>query len=521
MNVAFDMWIPVVKTCGERRLVSLCDVLARGEEFADLAVRPHERVALMRLLTCVAHAALDGPKDYEDWCRLPSRLPSAATQYLEKWRDSFEVFHPVTPWLQVAGLSKSEGAPTANDDSSDWTSTSKLNFSLATGNTTTLFDHAGMRQTRCVAAPDLVLSMLTYQCFSPGGLIAQVYWAGKQTTKTSKDAPCAPASMVHGLLRGQTLAESVHLNLPSFEDVRLSYGDTPIGRPVWEQVPVSPSDSRNIQNATATYVGRLTPMSRFIRLDPRGDKMLLGSGLVYPTFTDGFPPEPTATVVVRQSTGGEDRMLLSFRPSKALWRELAAIVVKRTSEGSGGPLSLRAIPDGQGCDLIVSSMARDQATVVDTVESVFRIPPRLTTLEGTTAYEAEVKTAEERAGQLNRAVEAYRSALDGGWEGRLKSAGPSKAELRAKLHAVAATHFWTAVEKNLPLLMTHIESLGTDNAGATRSAWHKMLFISALDAFRTACGQETPRQVRAFAEGWKRLVKQKVASPTTGDEEET
>jgi CRISPR system Cascade subunit CasA len=63
MNVAFDPWIPVVTTSGKRELASLCTVLAEGEKFADLAVRPHERVALMRIFLCVAHAALKGPKD--------------------------------------------------------------------------------------------------------------------------------------------------------------------------------------------------------------------------------------------------------------------------------------------------------------------------------------------------------------------------------------------------------------------------------------------------------------------------
>ena len=64
MNVAFEPWIPVVTTAGKPDLASLSVVLAEGERFVDLAVRPHERVSLMRLFICVAHAALDGPKDF-------------------------------------------------------------------------------------------------------------------------------------------------------------------------------------------------------------------------------------------------------------------------------------------------------------------------------------------------------------------------------------------------------------------------------------------------------------------------
>jgi CRISPR system Cascade subunit CasA len=521
MNVAFDDWIPVVTTAGKPQLISLYEVLTNGGEYADLAVRPHERVALMRLLFCVAHAAVDGPKDYDEWLAVPSRLPAAARQYLATWKDAFDLFHPEKPWLQVANLSKSASAPDLATDTSGWTPTSKLNFSYATGANTTLFDHQGTSEERNTAIPQVLLSMLTYQCFSPGGLISQVYWCGQQTTKSSKDAPCVTASMVHAVWRGQNLADTIRLNLPTHDDVRLCYGERRIGRPIWEQPPGSPTDGANMENATATYVGRLVPMTRFVRLHRGGKRMLLGDGLAYPTFTDGFPQEPTATVIVRRSAKKEERVILSYRPSKALWRELGAVIVKRNAEGNGGPLSLRAVQDGQGCDLIVGALARDQANIVDIAESVFRVPARLSSPEGASAYESEVRIADEIASRLGWAVEGYRSTTDGGWEGRLKSAGPSKGELKAKLHGIATTHYWTTVEKNLPLLMAHIEAIGSQDTVPTRDTWRKMLFAAACDAYRTTCGQETPRQIRAFAEGWRRLTNRKNETESSEKEDET
>ncbi len=509
MNVAFDPWIPVVTTTGNRELASLCDVLTGGDKFADLAVRPHERVALMRLFLCVAHAALDGPKDYEEWCEVPKRLPKVAQRYLTDWKDSFELFHKEKPWLQVAGLSKSADGKVSETATDEWTPVSKLNFSFATGNNTTLFDHGGMRENRRISIGETLLSMLTFQCFSPGGLISQVYWNGIQSGKSSKDAPCVPASMIHSFMRGKDLLGTIHLNLPTHEDIQFSYGEREFGKPVWEMMPISLTDLGKVENATTTYVGRLVPMTRLIRLHSSGERMLLGDGLAYPPFTDGFPPEPTSTVVIRQNGEREERAILSYRPAKALWRELSAVVVKRRADGLGGPLSLRAIQDGEGCDLIVAALARDQATIVDTAESVFHIPSRLRSEEGTATYEAEVKTAEAMASRLGWAVEGYRREIDGGWEGRLKSAGPAKGKLKAKLHSIATTHYWTTVEKNLMLLMAHIEAIGTDNALPTREAWRKMLFATACAAYRTACGQETPRQMRAFAEGWRRLTSKK------------
>ena len=83
MNVAFDPWIPVVTMAGESKLVSLNAVFTEGETLADLAVRPHERVALMRLFLCIAHAALNGPQDYDEWCKVPERLGEVASNYLK------------------------------------------------------------------------------------------------------------------------------------------------------------------------------------------------------------------------------------------------------------------------------------------------------------------------------------------------------------------------------------------------------------------------------------------------------
>lgn len=534
MNVAFDPWIPVVTTLGTPIKVSLNTVLTEGEKFVDLAVRPHERVALMRLFLCVTHAALNGPKDYDEWCEVPKQLPEAVQNYLTKWKDWFELFHKTKPWLQVAGLSKSGSEQNQTDDISDWTPVSKLNFSYATGENTTLFDHGGMSvDERKISINETLLSMLTFQCFSVGSLMGQVYWNGLRCGEManlkkengpvkSSDAPCSPASMLHAFLREKNFVETIHLNLPTYEDIRFSYGERMIGKPIWEQFPCSLKDVDNIENATQTYVGRLVPMTRVIRLHPAGERMLLGDGLAYPSFAGGFPQEPTATVVIRKNEKKEERALLSYKPTKALWRELSAVVVKRKAEGTGGPLSLRAIQDGEGCDLHVAALARDKATIVDTTESVFFIPIRLCTDEGAATYESEVKIAETLASRLGWAVEDYRSEIDGGWEGRLKRAGLSKGKLKVRLHLIATTYYWTTVEKNLLLLMNHIEAIGRDAAISTRETWRKMLFSSACDAYRIACGQETPRQMRAFAKGWQKLTtkQEKGESNINGNKED-
>lgn len=521
MNVAFDRWIPVVTLEGHPRQVSLCEIFTEGHQWADLAVRPHERVALMRLFMCVAHAALDGPKDEKEWYEVPNRLPKAAEAYLEKWRDTFEVFHPTKPWLQIADLQSGKG------EDEGWGPVSKLSFFFASGNNTTLFDHDGMgNDARSLKLASTLLSLLSFQCFSLGGTLGRVYWAGSlcgtpadpkkaNGPVKSNDGPCSPASMVHASLRGNSILATLHANLPTQEDIRFSYGDFQMGRPVWEHMPKSLADMPSKQNATQTYLGRLAPLTRFIRLNPNGSRMLLGDGLGYPNFASGFPPEPTAVVLNNKN----ERFLLSYRPGHALWRELAAICVNRNADGVGGPLSLQSLPEGLPCDLVVSALARGQGTIDDTTESVYHIPGRLRSPEGASVYQAGVQEAENLAWKLGRAIADYRSAMDGGWEGRLKSAGPKKNDLLEKLHGQGLTHFWTAVEKNLGLLMAHIEALGTPETEPTLKAWRAMLFCTAIDAYESVCSQETPRQMKAFMEGWKELTSQ--PKPKTDNPEDS
>lgn len=533
MNVAFDPWIPVVTQSGERKLAGLFEVLTEGAILADLAVRPHERVSLMRLLLCVAHAALNGPKDYEEWKEVPERLPEAARKYLEEWKDSFELFHKKKPWLQVAAISESRSSEKKEKDLGHWIPVSKLNFSFASGNNSTLFDHGGVDDNRRIPIEETAVSMLTFQCFSVGGLMGQVFWNGERCGSLanakkvngpvkSSDAPCVPSSMVHALLRGSTLFETIHLNLLTFDDICRHYGKQSIGKPVWEKMPVSFSDSKNIQNATETFLGRLVPMTRVIKLHSSGSRMLLGDGFSYRSFADGFPPEPTATVLRKDGDGKEERVLLSYQSPKALWRQLGAIMVKRKAGELGGPLPLQSIRDAERSDLVACALARKKATIVDTSESVFHISRKLRSAEGTSTYDREVKHAENLESKLGWAVETYRQEIDHGWEGRLKSAGASKGELKAKLRSTANSYYWTAVEKNLSMLFAHIEAIETQDAIPTRDAWRKMLFKNALDAYQTACGQETPRQMRAFAKGRKRLTtfKEEPSGNTNQEEKE-
>ena len=385
---------------------------------------------------------------------------------------------------------------------------------------TTLFDQASNRgKLTEYAAAEIALNLLTFQnFFVAGGKASSRRWGNIEMLNppNPKGGPCSGKSIVYGFLRGKSLADTIHLNLNSFEDLKLVYGESEgrLGKPIWEEQIKSPDDTVSINNATQTHLGRLVPQTRILKLHEDRKRILLGSGFLYPKFQDEkntFDPDVFATVVLNNN--GE-RMLLSAKQNNALWRELHSLTVHRkaSSGSSRGPLCLQNIPEEKAFDILVCAMAtnpKQPAEIVALIESVFHIPSQLCSPEGAAAYESEVAISEYWKIRIGLAIEEYRIGIDGDWERKLDKAKQDKWALKEKLSHSATTYYWTTVEKNLSLLMTHIEAIGSDAAVPTRKAWRKMLFAAACKAYTVACGQETPRQIRAFAKGFQKLNQEK------------
>lgn len=494
MNLTTEPWIPIVLENGKPDMVSLTEAFSRGDEVRDLAVRPHERIALMRLLICVTQAALDGPADYDDWMTCQSRIIPSALEYLRQWQHAFELFGSGQRFLQIGNLKKLK-------DDDEGNAVSKLDLALATGNNPTLFDNAGGSK-RELSTAQLALNLLTFQCFSPGGRIGVALWNGKETTgKGSSDhAPCIAGSMLHALVRGRNLLETIHINLLSRSQVVQLYGEGRWGRPLWEQMPDDPAKGDSVRNATATYLGRLVPLSRAVLLNERSDTMVLANGLKFAPYPQWR--EPTATVVIRQTKGQSERVLLRASLDRALWRELHSLTVKTVSQTSaGGPIALQNISKDQDFDLWVGWLVADQAKLVDTLESVFHVPAAMLTDPGQRTYEAGVKHAEAIEVRLRRAVSVYHKELGDNLD------RAEMREQRQRVQSKAAFQFWTEVERRVNDLLAVAANpavLGLEKAWH-KTAWGQAVWRAALAAFDRACPHETARQIRAYALGRKRL----------------
>lgn len=119
-----EPWILVMKSGGSTEEVSLLDLFRRAPEFLKLAGElPTQDVAILRLLLAILHAVFGRYDTDGSWSPLTS--PEAALkrwkkiwdegtfpmeiikEYLMNFEDRFWLFHPETPFYQVADLANS------------------------------------------------------------------------------------------------------------------------------------------------------------------------------------------------------------------------------------------------------------------------------------------------------------------------------------------------------------------------------------------------------------------------------
>ncbi|RYD28852.1 MAG: type I-E CRISPR-associated protein Cse1/CasA [Verrucomicrobiaceae bacterium] len=472
-NLADDPWVPVRRLDGSSDLLSLNDLFARSAAIAGLDAAPHERVSLMRLLVCLAQAALGAPAESHDWPCFGSDMSTKVPAYLARAdiHPYFELFGPGLRFLQVEVPAREEPVPS-----------SKLMPHLATGNNPTLFDHAGGTD-RSFSPSRLALALLTFQNFYP------LYGAGYKGK-----GPCADSNMAHTLLHGGNLAETILLNALDAETIAEFYEVAGMGRPLWE---TGGSTGAAQQSATRSYLGRLVPRHRNLWLHDDGKAFNLSNeSLQYPNFEEAR--EPSATVKVTLKTTGEERRLLPLRQGRGLWRDLDSIAVLRTSrqQTQRAPLTLQShihAFEKEEAHLWVGGLVTDlKAKILDTAESSFTVPYALFKEEGRAMYENGVAAAQTQSQQLYGAVKNYAAGM----------------KHESAPHEAASRHYWNTLDQESSLLLSLIGDPGLldgKQIEAADSLWGRIVRHAARAAYDAICQRLTPRQHKAYIEGLRVL----------------
>lgn len=504
MNLTVDPWIPIVWGDGKSETVSLREAFSRGHEIRDLSVRPHERIALMRLLICIAQAALDGPADYDDWKTCRPRIVPSALDYLKRWQHAFELFGNGPRFLQIKG----KGKPGT-------TELDKLDFVDA--DMTTLFDQdvfLGRRRDPSWAA----LRMITYQSFAAGGTVGgSAEIVGKLQPQKGKNGPCRDSSAFHAFIRRDNVLSTVHANLVP-KDTIARFRPLTWGRPVWELRATELTELESQAAIPRSYLGRLAPLSRAVWLNDDLATALNANGISYPSFADEGIRDSTTTVrVVRDGRGQERRVLLSAIDRdniKKPWRELHALTVKRINDqGVGGPLALVNLNDDSSFDLWVGALVTGRAKIEDTVESTFAVAAGMLHETTQRAYESGVRHAEDWERRLRWAISIYRLAMEtseddlGNLQRHFSKLKKAERQRLVDISNKAYPAFWTLVEQRLDLLnrfATEPIPMNNGKPAYTETDWGNYVRWAARTSYEVACPHETARQIRAYALG--RLV---------------
>jgi len=478
MNLTIDPWIPVVRADGGRELLSLQDLFAQARELHDLAVKPHERIALTRLLLCITQVALDGPTDETEWQDCQPLIQPRVRDYLERWQAAFELFGEGPRFLQLPNLRPGKASDEGN-------SATKLDLMLSTGNNPTLFDNQAGEE-RSIRAARAAVNLLTFQNFSPCGRIGIALWNGKETSGkgASNHAPCTSSSMIHTFLLGSCLLETLHLNLLN-KDMIEDAPNAGWGKPIWE-FPVNEPAAESLQNARMSYLGRFVPLSRAIRLNEDGISIILANGLDYPVFP-AFR-EVSATIIKRT----DELALLSASSGRSLWRQLPAITIKlrAKADSTAGPLALNNLAGCNDAVLWVGALiAAGNGKIVDVVEATYSLPAGMFSEFGRAAYEKGVAYAEEREGILIQSVKTYASTL----------------KVTSPAYARARQQFWTRVEQHLSALFDLARN-GDLAADLPNCSWGKAVQVAAFDAYEQSCPRQTPRQIEAYVLGLRKFT---------------
>lgn len=525
MNLVTDPWLPVTDTNNRLQYISLNQLFEQPDEWLDLVLRPHERVSVMRFLICLVQASLNGPGSDDEWYETLDKIPSSGLKYLRGWETSFNLFDQKKPFLQIANLRSGNSDGTGP-------SVTKLDSTLAVGeNSATLFDHGaasalkGASVDRNLLNRELIVSLITFLNYSPSGIQSSAI-IGEKLIKHNigaMDAPCANQNMLHTFVVKRTLLETIQANLLDKELVENFYGEDSWGRPVWEiDEPSSLNDEKIYQNSVHTYLGRLTPLSRFCKLIQGSPYFIYCSGFHYSTKpkkkTDSkrvyvdFKPEPSSTVLV----DSDNNYSLLKSGVNIPWREVTAMISKRNMNSHGGALPLMYLSQSESFDLLVLGQVRDSknvAKILDLIESNVHIPAYMMNSDSQQVYESNIKICENKAYTLFKAVEKYRATLDDEWKGLVKRiAERSTSELDRKKRYIfkknTVNHYWTLIEKQRHLLTHYTSLIGTEQdleREKSKQAWQRAINDAAKETYQTLCPQESPRQIRAYVAGWRVL----------------
>ncbi|MBZ6199896.1 type I-E CRISPR-associated protein Cse1/CasA [Streptomyces olivaceus] len=330
-------WIGVLRCDGSQDELSLRQIFAQAGGLrcvvGELAT---QEFSLVRLLLAVAHDALDGPGDIEEWAELWEDPDCFAPvqAYLEEHRERFDLLHPVAPFLQTAGLR------TAKDE------VFSLNRIVADVPAGEPFFSARMPDVERLSFAEAARWVVHVHAYDTSGIKSGM--VGDDRVKGGKVYPLGTgwAGGLGGVfVEGGTLRETLLLNLVATDTETLDF--SPADRPAWRREPCGPgSDGRSATGLRDLY----TWQSRRVRLHHgtdgvRGVVLGYGDPLASRNMHGSEPMTPWRRSPAQEKKLGRSPVFLPLEhdPARSAWRGIASLVADRLEDigGTEGPSRLR------------------------------------------------------------------------------------------------------------------------------------------------------------------------------------
>lgn len=317
------------------RPMGVREVLHRAGDISEIVVDlPTQSPALLRqVLLPVVVDALGVPADRRAWAgRFAQGAFSEAEldkldAYLEEHRSRFDLFHPETPFAQVAGLRTAKG---------EIKGSGLLVAAEATGNNVPLFSARTEGEPPQLTPADAAMWLLHAQCWDTAAIKTGA--VGDPVVKSGKTTgnPTGPLGQLGVVVPiGRTLYETLVLNIPIGVQGRL-------GRPQWTRSIGPAWESRTAQGLLELW----TWQARRIRLVPeqtadgvRVPGVIVAAGDRLAMTPDWEPhtawrvDKPVKkTAKAAKSAKPVPQRPLRHAPGKAIWRGMNALLAVEAEE---------------------------------------------------------------------------------------------------------------------------------------------------------------------------------------------
>jgi CRISPR system Cascade subunit CasA len=477
-NLLDAEWIPVRCADGSSKRFGLLEVFRQSEHIVAISDhRPTSVVAVYRILLAILHRSLavsgtiwtDG--DRAQWYR--TGLPIAAVEtHLEGLRDRFFVFHPECPFMQVAALAL---FPETAEKFKPW---SQISIDSANGNNPVLFDHSVDVVATDRAVREVVLDLLGFLQFTPGGLV-------KTLRASDKAGPIANTAATLAL--GDTLQKTLLLNLHPMA----AAGSVDEDLPSWERPPPQRASLEAGEKPAVGPNDRYTRISRAVLLrksspqyaEPtvRDLRFAVGEAL----GEDANAPDPMASYRM----GSKDLVRITFQEGRSTWRDLGSLLPDPTS-GHARPAAVlewsRNLQDrldetsNDALPILIAGLCSDQAKLVRWRSESYRIPlGALRSADVAVEIRRQLARCESLHFDLRMAAaqmlaEAMPTPTSRDTAGRARKtleAGPLTPE------------FFAVAERSLPALMNAVSSGDLDGA---HEQWTRALIQASKAAWGAA-----------------------------------